>query len=224
MTWTAVNSEGYAAPAALAVDVVVLAASGEDELRLLTLNTDDRPSLVGGLLHPGESAADGVRRVLLEKAGVEDLGLEQLATFTDPDRDPRGWIPTIAHLALVQARDVTERIGLIWLPESEWKTLAYDHARIAAAGIDRVRGKLWWSNVAAKLLPGEFTLSDARGVYEAIAGRRYDASTFGRDLTATGLIEPTGRTRDMPRGRPARTFRFVSEDPAWGAGRRKRVP
>lgn len=223
MAWTASNSEGFDAPVALAVDVVVLAAGKPDGVRLLVMHSDDVDRLVGGLLLPTESAEAGVRRVLKDKAGIQDLGLEQLAAFTDPARDPRGWIPTIAHLALVCADDVSLDPGIGWLAAGEWNRLAYDHAKIAAAGIDRVRGKLWWSNVAAKLLPKEFTLSEARAVYEAIAQRDYDPSTFGRDLLATGLIVPTGKSRSMPRGRPARTFRFTSEQPEWGAGRRKRI-
>jgi len=66
-------------------------------------------------------------------------------------------------------------------------------------------------------------MSDARGVYEAIAGRRYDPATFARDLRATGLVEPTGEQRREGRGRPAALYRFVSREAAWGAGRRKRV-
>lgn len=64
----------------------------------------------------------------------------------------------------------------------------------------------------------------ARTVYEAIAGRRYDPATFARDLKATGLIEPTGDSRSGGPGRPAALYRYASAAPAWGAGRRKRVP
>lgn len=224
MTWTAVNSEGFDSPAALAVDTVALAVSDAGHLRLLALKTSPAgPVLIGGFVHPTESAELAVRRVLKEKAGIDDLGLEQLAAFSDPGRDPRGWIPTVAHLALVREDTVELNSELEWLTEAEWPRLAFDHASIAAAGLERVRGKLWWSNVAAKMLPAEFSISEARMVYQAVADRQYDPSTFGRDLAATGLIEPTGNTRSMPRGRPARLFKFASEEPSWGAGRRKRI-
>jgi 8-oxo-dGTP diphosphatase len=77
--------------------------------------------------------------------------------------------------------------------------------------------------VAVGILPGAFTLSEARVVFEAIAGRAYDPGTFARDLRATGLIEPTGEQRRDGPGRPAATFRFRSHELEWGAGRRKRV-
>jgi 8-oxo-dGTP diphosphatase len=98
-----------------------------------------------------------------------------------------------------------------------------DHAAIVTAALERLEGKLWWSNVAVGVLPGAFTLSQARSVYAAIAGVEYDPATFARDLKATGLIEPTGEQRAEGPGRPAALFRFASADPSWGAGRRKRV-
>jgi hypothetical protein len=101
--------------------------------------------------------------------------------------------------------------------------LGFDHEKILRAALDRVAGKLWWSNVAVGILPGEFTLAEAREVYEAIAGVDYDPATFGRDLRATGLIEATGDVRRESRGRPAAVYRFKQRKPAWGVGRRKRV-
>ena len=101
--------------------------------------------------------------------------------------------------------------------------LAFDHEAILGAALERVRGKLWWSNVAVGILPAAFTLADARGVYEAIAATAYDPATFARDLRATGLIEPTGTERRETGGRPAALYRFARQDPAWGAGRRKRI-
>ena len=89
--------------------------------------------------------------------------------------------------------------------------------------VERLAGKLWWSNIVVGILPGGFALSEARRVYEAIALTRYDPATFGRDLKATGLIEPTGEMRARGPGRPAAMYRFKSSDPAWGAGRRKRI-
>jgi 8-oxo-dGTP diphosphatase len=110
-----------------------------------------------------------------------------------------------------------------WAPVDDLPPLAFDHARIVDAALERVRGKLWWSNVAVGILPGGFTLSEARAVYQAIAGAEYDPATFSRELRATGLIEPTGEQRSQGRGRPAALYRFRAHDPRWGAGHRKRV-
>jgi 8-oxo-dGTP diphosphatase len=215
--WTARNSEGYAAPAALAVDVVVLTAG--DGLEVLLVTRDDGArALPGGFVGESERPEETARRKLAEKTGFDQPYLEQLATFADPGRDPRGWIPSIAHLALVPPAGSGE-----WARVADLPPLAFDHARIVEAALDRVRGKLWWSNVAVGILPGAFTLSEARAVYEAIAGVEYDPATFSRDLRATGLIEPTGEVRAEARGRPAALYRFRAHVPRWGAGHRKRV-
>lgn len=216
--WSATNSEGYPAPVALAVDTVVLTVR-EGELSVLVADAPGGGlALPGGFVRPDEAPADTARRKLAEKTGLDHPYLEQLATFADPGRDPRGWIPTVAHLALVPP-DVEGR----WARVRDAPPFAYDHAEILAAAVERVEGKLWWSNVAVGILPGPFTLAEARAVYAAIAGVAYDPATFGRDLKATGLIEPTGEQRSDGPGRPAALFRFVSAEPAWGAGRRKRV-
>jgi 8-oxo-dGTP diphosphatase len=223
MTWTATNSEGYPAPVALAVDIAVLTVR-DHELWVLTV---ERPeggvALPGGFVGPAESPVQTAERKLREKTGLRHLSLEQLATFAEPGRDPRGWIPTVAHLALVPADTQPIDPAARWVRVRRHPRLGFDHEKILRAALDRVAGKLWWSNVAVGILPGEFTLAEAREVYEAIAGVDYDPATFGRDLRATGLIEATGDVRRESRGRPAAVYRFKQRKPAWGVGRRKRV-
>ena len=222
MTWTAKNSEGYAAPAGLTADAVVLTVR-DGALHVLVVDREGRPSLPGGFVGEGERPDETAARKLTEKTGLDRVYLEQLATFAAPDRDPRGWIPTVAHLALVPAATEPTDPAARWMPVDAREPLAFDHDAIVDLALERVRGKLWWSNVAVGILPDAFALSDARVVFEAIAGRRYDPATFARDLRAPGLVEPTGEERRAGPGRPAAMFRFRSHDPVWGAGRRKRV-
>ncbi|PTL59716.1 NUDIX hydrolase [Paraconexibacter algicola] len=223
MPWTATNTEGRPAPAALAVDAVVLRVA-DRRLEVLALRTEDgRRALPGGLLGPRDDPAEAVRRVLAEKTGLDGIYLEQLAAFADPDRDPRGWIPSIAHLALVPADTTPRDPAARWVTARGRHRWAHDHRDMLALAVDRVEGKLWWSNVAVGLLPAAFTLSQARAVYEGVADTGYDGATFARDLKATGLVEPTGERRSDGPGRPAALYRFVTAAPAWGAGRRKRV-
>jgi 8-oxo-dGTP diphosphatase len=221
--WTARNSEGYVAPAALAADPVVLTVRDDVLLVLCVRGADGVSSLPGGFVGEDEAPVDTVRRKLLQKTGVEQGYFEQLETFAAPGRDPRGWIPSISYLALVSPSVTPTDPAASWEPAHDGLELAFDHAAILAAALERLEGKLWWSNVAVGILPGAFSLSEARAVYAAIAGVEYDPPTFARDLKATGLIEPTGEQRADGPGRPARLFRFASTAPTWGAGRRKRV-
>jgi 8-oxo-dGTP diphosphatase len=221
VTWTPTNSEGYATPAALATDVVVLTVR-DGALRVLTLARDDGVrALPGGFVGAQETPEQTARRKLHLKTGLDDLYLEQLASFADPGRDPRGWIPTIAYLALVPPD--TQVDDGDWTALTDHPAFAFDHGEIVRTAVERLEGKLWWSNVAVGMLPGPFTMTDARRVYEAVAGRAYDAATFARDLKATGLVEATGERRSEGAGRPAALYRFIDREPRWGAGRRKRV-
>src|SRR5436190_21079366 len=211
--WTATNSEGYPAPAALAVDIAVLTVR-DGELQVLAV---ERPegglALPGGFVGPTEAPEHTGARKLSEKTGLRDLSLEQLATFGDPGRDPRGWIPTVAHLALVPPTTEPLDPEAIWIRGRRHPRLAFDHEKILRTALDRVGGKLWWSNVAVGILSRKFTLAEAREVYEAIAGVSYDPATFGRDLRATGLVTPTGEMRRESRGRPAALYRFKQRKP-----------
>jgi 8-oxo-dGTP diphosphatase len=221
--WTAANSEGYPSPAALAVDPVVLTVrDGRIEV-LLVHELDDRLALPGGLVRSTETAADAVQRALGEKTGVLDVYLEQLQTFTEPARDRRGWIPSVAYLALVPLAARGSSPNASWAAASTPPRLAYDHNRILELALDRVRGKLWWSNIAVGILTAPFTLTEARTVYDALGTTVHNPTTFGRDLLATGLVEPTGEKRQQPVGRPAGLYRFLDSELSWGLGRRKRV-
>ncbi|MEU3573723.1 NUDIX domain-containing protein [Kitasatospora sp. NPDC036755] len=89
-------------------------------------------------------------------------------------------------------------------------TLAFDHARILADGLDRVRAKLEYSPLATAFLPHDFTIPDLRAVYEAVWGERLHPGNFHRKvLSVPGFVESTGTTteRGGARGGPrARTY------------------
>lgn len=222
--WTAQNSEGYDAPIGLAADVVVLTVR-DGLVQALCLTRDDKTRVVpGGFVIPGETAEQAAARALRDKTGVDGVWLEQLGAFTDPGRDSRGWVPAIAFIALLPASVEPTDPSASWVPVDDISDMGFDHRLMLDAAIDRVRGKLWWSNIAVGVLPDTFTLPQARVVYEAFAGRSYQPGTFRRDLLATGLIEATGEKIVPPGGgRPADVYRFATAQQRWGAGRSKRV-
>jgi len=221
--WTAVNSAGYPAPVALAVDIVVLTVKAA-RFHVLTIERPDGSrALPGGFVGEAERPDETAARKLQEKTGLAEVYLEQLATFAQPDRDPRGWIPSVAYVALVPPDTEPTDPSARWDRIGDHERLAFDHQEILETALDRLRGKLWWSNVAVGILSEPFTMAEAREVYEAIAGIAYDASTFARDLRATGLISPAAGQHRTTRGRPASLYSFKDRQPSWGAGRRKRV-
>jgi hypothetical protein len=104
--------------------------------------------------------------------------------------------------------------------------LRFDHRRILATAIARLRAKLKYRPVVFELLPGEFTLTELQRTVEAISGRHLHKQNFRRLVENGALVEPTGVMSTQTGGRPAALFRFrrevLQERPAPGLGVRTR--
>lgn len=113
---------------------------------------------------------------------------------------------------------------LAGLPETlvDGHPMVFDHRRIAATALGRLRGKIKYRPVVFELLPDTFTLSQLQGVVEALAGVRLHKQNFRRLVDRGGLVEPTGKRDTRTGGRPAELFRFrrgvLRERPAPGLG------
>ena len=90
-------------------------------------------------------------------------------------------------------------------------TMAYDHRRVLATALGRLRGKLAYRPVVFELLPGEFTLLQLQRVAEALSGAKLHKQNFRRLVSNADLVEAIGRTTAVGRGRPAELFRFRRE-------------
>ena len=217
----ATNTAGYAAPIGLTADPVVFTLVDGRLCVLLARRLEDpdrgRLALPGGFVGAEESPEQTAERKLLEKSGVGSAHLEQLRTYAAPDRDPRGWLPSIAYMALSPPEALPEERArpaardADWYPVDDLPPLALDHALIVDDGLWRLRtrvaDKVWFVRVAGALLPDPFTLREAQRLYEALRGEAVDDANFRRDVRATGLLEPTGETRSEGPGRPGRLFR-----------------
>jgi len=216
----ATNDAGYAAPIGLAADPVVFTLL-DGRLSVLLARRLEEPqrgmfALPGGFVGAEESPEQTAERKLREKTGVGSVHLEQLRTYAAPDRDPRGWLPSIAYLALVPPGALPDQTpadrDASWHLLDALPELALDHARIVDDGLWRLRArvadKAWFMRVGGGLLPEEFTLGQAQRLYEAIAGESLDPANFRRDVKATGLLADTGRRRSEGPGRPGTLYRL----------------
>ncbi len=192
----------------VAVDTAVLTISAERELLVLQV---PRPgargwALPGTFLRPGEILADAVNRSLAEKAGVHELHPRQLQVFDALGRDDRGWVLSVAHVAVVAPEALvdrfdTTRLVLVTAPGR----LAYDHREIIALAVEEVRARYAATPDPDRLLGESFTLRDLRLVHEAILGQELQRDTFRRAMEPH--LEPTGERVAAGRGRPAELFR-----------------
>ena len=204
----------------MAVDVVILTIDA-GELSALLVEVKDGPfagrwAFPGSLVGTGESLEEVALREFRATTGLSDIYLEQLRTFGDPRRDPRRRVVATAYCALVPSKGVVKGGGryadVAWFPVRRMPPLAYDHDEMARCALERLRGKLAYTNIVYGLLPVEFTLRELQDVYEAILGRALDRRNFRKKLLATGLFEPLQRKR---RGahRPAILYRFTRREP-----------
>jgi hypothetical protein len=100
------------------------------------------------------------------------------------------------------------------------ESMRFDHRRILATAIARLRAKLKYRPVIFELMDPEFTLTELQHTVEAISGRHLHKQNFRRLVENTELVEPTGELSTETGGRPAAIFRFrrevVQERPAAG--------
>jgi len=98
--------------------------------------------------------------------------------------------------------------------------MQFDHRRILATAIARLRAKLKYRPVIFELMPADFTLTELQRTVEAISGRHLHKQNFRRLVETAALVEPTGEMSTTTGGRPAARFRFrrevVQERPAPG--------
>lgn len=202
---------------ALTVDLVIFSLQ-EQQLKLLLVKRGEPPykgywALPGGFVRMRESLDEAAARALAEETGLADAYLEQLYTYGEPDRDPRGRIVTVAYFALIPGESEIapgqKAAEAQWFDVSKLPRLAFDHANIAAYTLRRLRYKLEYTALGFQLLPEKFTLSELQAAYEVILGETLDKRNFRRRILEAKVIEATRSVRrHAGEGRPARLYRY----------------
>jgi hypothetical protein len=197
--------------------LAVVLSVRDGELRVLLWRRTRAPharrwALPGGGVGPEQRLREAVNAHLAEKVDVRDIAwLEQVATHSRIDRDPRGRVLATGYLALVPP-DFEPALphDTDWHPVADLPPLAFDHHYFVEAAVDRLRAKLSYTNIGFALAPGEFTISQLRTIVSAALGYDVDATNLHRVMTRRGIIEPTGAHSNPGHsgGRPAALYRF----------------
>ncbi len=203
----------------LTVDCVIFGLDLDEEtLKVMLIQRDVAPyegvwAIPGGFVRPGETLMQAATRELEEETGIKDVFLEQLYTFGDPDRDPRGWIVSVAYYALVSPdkhdiRATADAREAQWFPVTSVPRLAFDHEEILARALERIRGKLTYAPLGFELLPQKFTIKQLQKVYEIVLGRTLDNRNFRKKIFAMDVLRELGEVQKGVPHRAARLYKF----------------
>lgn len=208
------------APPILTVDAVIFQISN-GVLEVLLLKRPRDPfkgewALPGGYNAKGETTTEALHRIVLQKTGVDiakDLSyVEQLYTFDNVGRDPRGHAVSVTYMGWGRGIEIREAgSNVAFLDAANLPELAYDHASIIAYARERLISKLTYTNAVSAFLEKRFTLTQLQTAYEIIFGREFDKRNFRKKFLSLSLIHETDELWRDGAHRPAKLYEFNSK-------------
>ena len=211
--------------AVLATDVVLFALKdGQLFVRLIAV---DRPpafpsgscGFPGGLIRSDETAEQAASRIIEEKAKIaaKKLYFEQLYTFSQIDRDPRGRVVAVSYLAVVpweklSAKEQKNSDLTWWTKVSDIPNLAYDHNEMFKVAVARLKSRICYTTLIVKMLPREFTLGELERAYEGILNEKQDKRNFRKKIAKIDILRILPKMQTGEPFRPARLYEFKQQN------------
>lgn len=182
--------------AIFATDTVVFSFADE-ELKVLLVpvvrppHFNNIPGFPGGLVGLVETAEESSVRHLIKKVGVDvsRIYFEQLYTFSDPDRDPRGRVVSTAFLGLTHNTELNKGSTAYWYPVSKISELAYDHKQILEVALNRLRLKLEHTDIVTHLMPSKYSLTELKKIYKVIFGKKFEGKDFEKKMKDLNILK-----------------------------------
>lgn len=203
---------------AVTTDCVIFGFNGE-RLQVLLIERGIEPfkgcwAFPGGFLKMDETAEEGAKRELKEETGLENAYIQQLHTFSAPNRDPRERVITIAYYALVKIQEVKggdDAASARWFPLDEIPPLAFDHDYILRMATQRLREQIHFQPIGFELLPEKFTIKELQSLYEAILGINFDRRNFAKKMLHLEILTELNETVWPTPKREARLYKFNAD-------------
>lgn len=186
---------------AVTTDCVIFGFDGT-KLQVLLVERGIEPykgcwAFPGGFLKMDESAEEGAKRELLEETGMVANYIEQFHTFSNPNRDPRERVITIAFYALCKIQEVKggdDAAKAKWFGFDEIPQLAFDHDRILRYAIKELHEKIHFNPIGFELLPEKFTMKELQSLYEAILDIKFDRANFAKKMLHLDILTKLDET------------------------------
>src|SRR3989344_7448880 len=191
------NIHSFAKPS-VTVDIVIFTIQ-DDDLKVLLVKRNIEPfkgkwAIPGGFVRIEESLEEAAKRELEEETGVKNVYLEQLYTFGEPKRDPRGRVITVAYMALVNSENIklkatTDVSEAQWFSVKKLPSVAFDHKKILDYAFQRLKWKFEYTTVAFSLLSKEFTISKIQRIYEMVFNKQFDKRNFAKKILSLNILK-----------------------------------
>jgi len=180
------------------VDIAIYTIQ-KKELKVLLVKRGLEPfknqwAIPGGFVRINESLEDAAKRELEEETGVKNVYLEQLYSFGDPKRDPRGRVITISYMALINSESIklkatTDVSEVQWFSVKKIPPLAFDHKKILDYSLKRLKWKFEYTTVAFSLLPKKFAVSEIQKIYEIVFNKKFDKRNFAKKMLFLDILK-----------------------------------
>lgn len=173
--------------------------------------------LPGGFVGNDEPLEDAAHREIRDETGLRADYLEQFRTFGAPDRDPRGRVLSVAHIALIKpaASRLIPGAGnkeAKWFPVRELPQTAFDHTEVISSALEYLRMRMRHEPLAFELLDAKFPVSELEKLYEWLYDRPVDRRNFQKKIHNLGLLSAEQEKLKHPlQGRPAQLYSFNRE-------------
>jgi 8-oxo-dGTP diphosphatase len=172
-----------------------------------------RWALPGGFVRSGETLEEAAKRELREETNIENVFLEQLYTFGNPKRDPRGWVVSVAYYALVapeqhQMIASTDASRAAWFDIHHLPKLAFDHNEILQVALKRLRGKLTYAPIGFELLPEKFSIKQLQRLYEIVLDTELDNRNFRKKIFSMEVLRELKEKQKGVAHRAAKLYKF----------------
>ena len=169
--------------------------------------------LLGGWMKRAESADDAAHRILYELTTLDNIYLEQLKAFTNPQRVLDRRIVTIGYYTLVNQEDYDVKASLAvkearWCRINEIPDLIFDHNEILNFSLLQLQNRVRQAPIGFNLLPEKFTLLQLMQLYEEILGIELEKSNFRRKILHMKLLVALDEKQQDVSHRAAKLYKF----------------